>query len=92
MYIFVNINIIHIYIRTYVHTQAPSSAQRWRPHQMHTYIYIHTYIYTYIHRHPQAHKDGGLINTDLEGIKISRSVVAEIVKQVCMHVCVGVCM
>lgn len=33
-------------------------------------------------RHPQGHKDGGLINTDLEGIKMSRSVVAEIVKQV----------
>jgi len=31
-------------------------------------------------RHPRAHKDGGLINDDLEGIKMSRSVVAEIVK------------
>lgn len=31
-------------------------------------------------RHPMAHKSGGLINDDIEGIKMSRSVVAEIVK------------
>lgn len=33
-------------------------------------------------RHPMAHKSGGLINDDLEGIKMSRSVVAEIVRLV----------
>ena len=33
-------------------------------------------------RHELAHKDGGLINTDHEGIAKSRSVLAEVVKQV----------
>ncbi|EKX40994.1 hypothetical protein GUITHDRAFT_96169 [Guillardia theta CCMP2712] len=32
-------------------------------------------------RHKLAHPNGGLINTDYEGIKVSRSVVAEVVKQ-----------
>jgi len=33
-------------------------------------------------RHPLAHPSGGLINTDYESIKVSRSVVAEVVKQI----------
>jgi hypothetical protein len=33
-------------------------------------------------RHVLAHPDGGIKNTDLEGIRISRSVITEIVKQV----------